>query len=72
MICCVTSSFIYYDETLSTLKYATQARKIRNPAKKNIKDIDSKSEATFKKIIRALREQVQDLKDQIHGIRSRR
>ena len=54
MICCVTTSFMYYDETLSTLKYATQARKIRNPAKRNVRELNDKSEARFKKVIRAL------------------
>ncbi|MBK8157232.1 MAG: hypothetical protein IPK55_15350 [Streptococcus sp.] len=31
MIACVTSSYLFYEETLNTLKYAQQARKIKNP-----------------------------------------
>jgi len=33
MIACVTSSYLFYEETLNTLKYAQQARKIKNPVK---------------------------------------
>lgn len=54
MIACVTSSFVYYEETINTLKYASQARKIKNPAKRNIKEQDEKSILKFKKIIKIL------------------
>lgn len=69
MIACVTSSFIQYDETVNTLKYASQARKIKNPVKRNITVNDDQS-AKFKLEIQKLREVVSTLQFELTEVRT--
>ena len=64
MLACVTPSYMHYEETLNTLKYAARARKIQNPAKRNVKS-DNKSIAKVKKLIKELKNEVFSLKTQI-------
>jgi hypothetical protein len=64
MLACVTPAYKNYEETLNTLKYAARARKIQNPAKRNIKD-DNKSLKKVKKMINELKMEVAALKNEI-------
>lgn len=57
MMACVTPSYSHYEETLNTLKYAARARKIQNPAKRNVKD-GKKSLAKVKKLISELKHEI--------------
>lgn len=64
MLACISPSYTHYEETLNTLKYAARARKIQNPAKRNIKD-GKKSIAKVKKLISDLKVEISSLKDEI-------
>lgn len=64
MLACVTPAYQHYEETLNTLKYAARARRIQNPAKRNIKD-DNKSLKKVKKMISELKMEVAALKNDI-------
>lgn len=68
MLACVSPSYMHYEETLNTLKYAARARKIQNPAKRNIKG-DNGSIAKVKKIIRELKIEIDSIKFEIKGIK---
>jgi hypothetical protein len=54
MICAISPAFDNYEETLSTLRYADQAKKIKNRAEIN--------ESATDKLIRELREENLSLK----------
>jgi hypothetical protein len=54
MICAISPAFDNYEETLSTLRYADQAKKIKNRAEIN--------ESATDKLIRELREENMSLK----------
>lgn len=54
MICAVSPAFDNYEETLSTLRYADQAKKIKNRAEIN--------ESATDKLIRELKEENASLK----------
>ena len=60
MICAISPSVDNYDETLSTLRYADQAKKIKNKAIINENEQD--------KMIRELREENEKLKNMMQGI----
>lgn len=59
MIAALSPADINYDETLSTLRYADQAKQIKNKAVVN--------ESPTEKLIRELKEQIEDLKTQLMG-----
>lgn len=69
MLACVTPSYIHYEETLNTLKYAARARRIQNPAKRNVKS-DKDSIIKVKKLITDLRTEVESLKKQICSVQN--
>lgn len=58
MVCALSPSFLNYEETLSTLRYADRAKKIKNQAIIN--------ESPQEKIIRELKEENKKLKDAIN------
>lgn len=64
MLACVSPSYAHYEETLNTLKYAARARKIQNPAKRNIK-AEKKSIAKVKKLIGELKLEIISIKSEI-------
>ncbi|EGD80556.1 kinesin family member 1C [Salpingoeca rosetta] len=59
MIAALSPADINYDETLSTLRYADQAKQIKNKAVVN--------ESPTEKLIRELKEQIEELKSQLGG-----
>lgn len=67
MLACVNPSYSHYEETLNTLRYAARARRIKNPAKRNIKE-DKRSIAKVKKLISELRLEVKQIKSQIQEL----
>ena len=68
MIACVSSSFLCYEETINTLKYAQQARKIKNTARWNIDEKSSKVAAKLKSEIVLLRKELASIKTELNHI----
>ena len=64
MIACVSPSFLAYDETVNTLKYATRARTIQKKITKNIKEVDVHI-SQYKDIIDSLKNEIEQLKAQL-------
>lgn len=64
MLTCISPSYDHYEETLNTLKYAARARKIQNPAKRNIKG-SKKSIAKVKKLIGEMKIEIISIKNEI-------
>lgn len=62
MIACIGPAAHQVDETLSTLKYASKARKIKKKISKNIKEIDVHV-SQYKDIIDSLKLEVDELKE---------
>ena len=62
MICAISPADDNYEETLSTLRYASRAKKIENRAIVNESDVD--------KLIRLLREENQMLKSMLEEAKS--
>ena len=62
MIACVTPCSLTYEETHSTLKYASRANKIEKKVTKNYKEIDQ-STAQFREMISSLRSEILHLKE---------
>ena len=66
MIACVSPCPLTYEETHSTLKYASRANKIEKKVTKNYKEIDQ-STAQFREMISSLRNEITHLKDIIRS-----
>ena len=62
MIACVSPSPLSYEETNSTLKYATRANKIEKKVTKNIRESDQYT-SQYKEIISSLKNEISQLKD---------
>ena len=62
MIACVSPSPLSYEETNSTLKYATRANKIEKKVTKNIRESDQYT-SQYKEIISSLKNEIAQLKD---------
>ncbi len=41
MIACISPSYLCYEETINTLKYASRARAIKRKIKKNVKEVEN-------------------------------
>lgn len=66
MIACVSPFALTYEETNSTLKYASRANKIEKKITRNYKEIDQCS-AQYREMISSLRSEIGRLKDIIHN-----
>lgn len=53
MIACISPSFLAYEETVNTLKYASRARNIKLKVSRNVKDVEN-TVAQYKDIIESL------------------
>ena len=62
MIACVSPSTLSYEETNSTLKYASRANKIEKKISRNIKEVDQYT-AQYREIIISLKNEIVQLKD---------
>lgn len=60
MIACVSPSWMFYDETINTLKYATRARKIQKKLKKNVLEVEAHI-SQYKDIIDNLKHEITQL-----------
>ncbi len=57
MIACISPSFLAYEETVNTLKYANRAKNIKKKVEKNIKEVDSHM-SEYKEIIESMRNEI--------------
>ena len=57
MIACISSSFLCYEETINTLKYASRARAIKRKIHKNVKEIKT-NKAQYKQVINGLKDEI--------------
>jgi kinesin family protein 18/19 len=61
MIACISPSFLAYEETINTLKYASRARNIQRKPVRNFKEVEH-SIIQYKEIIDSLQQEVASLK----------
>lgn len=66
MIACVSPSALSYEETNSTLKYASRANKIEKKVTRNVKEVDQYT-AQYREIIVSLRNEIAQLKEIIRN-----
>jgi kinesin family protein 18/19 len=64
MIACISPSFMAYEETLNTLKYASRAQNIRKKTYKNVREQEI-SIASYKEIVEGLKLEVENLRSQL-------
>lgn len=62
MIACISPSYLAYEETVNTLKYATRARNIKKVTKKNVREVEMHV-SKYKDIIDNLRNEIDFLRD---------
>ena len=65
MIACVSPSYLAYEETINTLKYASRARKIKKKINKNVKEVEMHV-SQYREIINSLKAEIEILKKQLH------
>jgi kinesin family member 18/19 len=61
MIACVSPSYIAYEETVNTLKYANRARNIKRKTTRNIKEVEMHV-SKYKNIIDSMKNEIDMLK----------
>ena len=64
MIACITPSYLCYEETINTLKYADRARNIKKKVIKNIKEVEMHV-SQYKEIIESLKNEIYTLKSEL-------
>lgn len=66
MIACVSPMALHYEESISTLKYAERARRIKaDKVVRNVRAASADKVAHYKSIIQSLQEEVGQLKEQL-------
>jgi len=61
MLACVSPSYISYEETINTLKYADRAKQIKKNVVQNVKEVEVHI-SQYKEIIDSLRNEITALK----------
>jgi len=64
MIACISPSYLCYEETVNTLKYATRAKNIKRKLTRNVKEVELHV-SQYKEIIENLKSEVESLKKQL-------
>ena len=64
MIACISPSFLSFEETVNTLKYASRARKIKKVLTKNIKEVETHV-SRYKEVIDSLRNEIEFLRREL-------
>ena len=62
MIANVSPSYMCYEDTINTLKYANRAKEIKTAVKRNVLNVDYHI-SNYRRIIENLREEIQQLRD---------
>ena len=65
MIACISPSYLHYDETINTLKYANRARNIKRNITKNVKEVELHV-SQYREIIDSLRSEIDSLRRQLN------
>jgi len=66
MIACISPSFMAYEETVNTLKYASRARNIKRKTTKNVKEVEMHV-SRYKEVIDSLRTEIESLRGQLRS-----
>ena len=66
MIACISPSFLAYEETVNTLKYANRAKNIKKKVEKNVKEVDSHM-SEYKEIIESMRNEINFLQNELNN-----
>ena len=64
MIANVSPSYMCYEDTVNTLKYANRAKEIKTAVKRNVLNVDYHI-SNYRRIIENLREEIQQLREQL-------
>jgi len=64
MIACISPSFMAFEETINTLKYASRARKIKRVPSKNVKEVENHV-SRYKEVIDSLRIEINFLRKEL-------
>jgi kinesin family protein 18/19 len=64
MISCISPSYLAFEETINTLKYATRARNIKKKTVRNVKEIEMHV-SRYKDIIDSLKGEIEFLRGQL-------
>jgi Kinesin-like protein len=64
MVACISPSYLAYEETINTLKYASRARKIKKKINKNVKEVELHV-SQYREIINSLKAEIEILKKQL-------
>ena len=64
MIACISPSFMAYEETINTLKYASRAQNIRKKTTRNFKEPEMPI-STYKELVESLKNEISTLKTQL-------
>jgi kinesin family protein 18/19 len=64
MISCISPSYMAFEETINTLKYATRARNIKKKTVRNVKEIEMHV-SRYKEIIDSLKGEIEILRGQL-------
>ena len=64
MISCINPSFMAYEETLNTLKYASRAKNIKRKTVRNVKEVEMHV-SKYNEIINALRSEIDLLRGEL-------
>ena len=61
MIACISPSFLAFEETVNTLKYASRARNIKRKMTKNVKEVEVHV-SRYKEVIDSLKLEIESLR----------
>ncbi|CDW82150.1 kinesin motor domain containing protein [Stylonychia lemnae] len=64
MIACISPSYLAFEETVNTLKYASRARNIKRKTTKNVKEVELHV-SRYKEVIDSLRTEIESLRGQL-------
>lgn len=64
MIACISPSYLCYEETINTLKYASRAKNIKRKITQNVKEVELHV-SQYKEIIESLKAEIESLKGQL-------
>src|SRR5574343_1322433 len=61
MIACISPSYLAFEETVNTLKYASRARNIKRKLTKNVKEVEMHV-SRYKEVIDSLKSEIESLR----------
>jgi len=64
MVACISPSYLSYEETLNTLKYASNARRIKKKVVKNVNEVEMHV-SQYRDVINSLKSEIESLKQRL-------